>query len=248
MSEMDQNTLYAQAKAAIAAKRHGDAQQILMNLLRVNPRHEEGWLALASIMEDMDKALDCLKRVLALNPNNATAREWMSFAEQEKARQAAEAEMAAGPAAIQIVEPGDEGRAVPRLGKYLLDYNFIGEDQLKAALLAQRQSAGRGGTKRLGDVLIEQGAITAERLNFAIEEQQKDGDRPVPRLGKYLLDYKFITDEQLKAALTAQRQAAERGESKRLGDILLEHGSLTQERLSFAVREQSRSFFSQFND
>jgi tetratricopeptide (TPR) repeat protein len=245
---MDQDTLFVEAQAAIVGKRHDDARKILMNLLRVNPRHEEGWLALASIMDEMDKAIDCLNRVLALNPNNATAKEWMAFAEQEKARQAAEAEMAANPAAVQIVEPGDEGRSVPRLGKYLLDYNFIGEDQLKAALVAQRQSMAQGQSKRLGDVLIEQGAITAERLNFAIEEQQKDGDRPVPRLGKYLLDYKFITDEQLKAALTAQRAAAEKGESKRLGDILLEQGSITQERLGFAVREQSRSFFSQFND
>jgi len=246
---MDQATaLFAQAQEAIKAKRHGEAQRLLMNLLRLEPRHEAGWLALSSIMEEMDKAVDCRQRLLALNPNNATAREWLAFAEQEIARQAAEAEMLANPAAVQIVEPGDEGRAVPRLGKYLLDYNFIGEDQLKAALLAQRQAAAHGSAQRLGDVLIEQGAITAERLNFAIEEQQKDGDRPVPRLGKYLLDYKFITDEQLKAALAAQRQAAEKGESKRLGDILLEQGSLTQERLGFAVREQSRSFFSQFSD
>jgi hypothetical protein len=67
-------------------------------------------------------------------------------------------------------------------------------------------------------------------------------------LGKYLLDYKFITAEQLRTALLAQRQAAENGQSKRLGDILLEQGAITEERLNFAIREQHRSFYSLFND
>ena len=247
---MDQDTLYAQAEAAIKEKRIDDARRLLMSLVRVNPRHEQAWLTLASVMDDMDRAIDCLKRVLALNPNNETAKEWLTFAEQEKARQEAVAEMKAEDAALQvmIVEPGDEARPVPRLGKYLLDYKFVTEEQLRAALVAQKQAAKQGVAKRLGDILVEQRAISRERLEFAIEEQQKDTDRPVPRLGKYLLDYKFITEEQLKNALAAQHQAAERGVSKRLGDILLEQGAITQERLNFAIREQSRSFYSLFND
>ena len=181
---MDLSALFAQAQAAIKAEQNAHARQLLMQLLRANPRHEAGWLALASIMEDMDKAIDCLKRVLLLNPNNATALEWMAFAGQEQARQGAVEEMNAPTppsTGILITEPGDE-------------------------------------------------------------------ERPVLRLGKYLLDYKFITEAQLKAALQAQKQAAQTGASKRLGDILLEQGAITQERLSFAVREQSRSFYSQFND
>ena len=90
---MDQDTLYAQAEAAIKEKRIDDARRLLMSLVRVNPRHEQAWLTLASVMDDMDRAIDCLKRVLALNPNNETAKEWLTFAEQEKARQAAVAEV-----------------------------------------------------------------------------------------------------------------------------------------------------------
>ena len=247
---MDEKTLYTQAEAAIKEKRFGEARQMLIALVKVNPRHEAGWLALASVMDDMDKAIDCLRRVLTINPNNGTAQEWLTFAEQEKARLEAVAEMKAEEAAIQvmIVEPGDETRPVPRLGKYLLDYRFVTEDQLRAALLAQRQAARQGGAKRLGDLLVEQSAISREQLEFAIEEQKKDTDRPVPRLGKYLLDYKFITEEQLQAALAAQHQAAERGEAKRLGEILVAQGAITEERLGFAIREQNRSFYSLFND
>ena len=173
---MDQATLFSQAQAAIQAKQLSEARRLLMQLLRMNARHEDGWLALASIMDDMHKAVECLQRVLALNPNNATAKEWMAFAEQEKARQAAVAEMdAPAPAAddIAIIEPGDQDRPVPRLGKYLIDYKFITEEQLKAALRAQKEAAARGETKRLGDMLLEQGAITQERLSFAVREQSR---------------------------------------------------------------------------
>jgi tetratricopeptide (TPR) repeat protein len=247
---MDETTLYAQAEAAIKDKRFDDARKLLITLVKVNPRSEAGWLALASTLDDMHQAIDCLKRVLALNPNNEMAKEWLDFAQQELARQAAVAEMKAEDATFQvmIVEPGDETRPVPRLGKYLLDYKFVTEDQLRAALVAQRQGNARGDSKRLGDYLVEQKALTRERLEFAVEEQKKDTDRPVPRLGKYLLDYKFITDEQLKAALAAQRQAAEQGHAKKLGEVLVEQGAITEERLGFAIREQSRSFYSLFND
>src|SRR5574341_2502740 len=148
---MDSNTLYQQAVAAIKANDNEKARRLLVETVRANPRHEEAWLALASILIDMDQAIDCLKRVLTLNPNNTTAKEWLAFAEQEKARQEAVAEMHAPlPSAdISLDEPGDEERPVPRLGKYLLDYKFITPEQLRAALLAQRQATDSGQSKRL---------------------------------------------------------------------------------------------------
>jgi thioredoxin-like negative regulator of GroEL len=172
---MDAQTLFNQAVAAIKAKKNGEAQKLLMEVVRQNPRHEQAWLALASVLTDMHQAADCLRRVLALNPNNATAKEWLAFAEKEIAREAAVAEMRTTPlmADVPIEEPGDEERPVPRLGKYLLDYKFITEAQLKAALIAQRDSAKAGKAKRLGDILLEQGAITEERLSFAVREQHR---------------------------------------------------------------------------
>jgi tetratricopeptide (TPR) repeat protein len=174
---MDPNALYNQATAAIKANQPEQARRLLVEVVRANPRHEQAWLALASVLTDMDQAIDCLKRVLALNPDNATAKEWLAFAEQERARQEAVAEMQAPPPAtpddVPIDEPGDEERPVPRLGKYLLDYKFITPEQLKAALRAQRKAVEAGQNKRLGDILMEQGAITEERLSFAIREQHR---------------------------------------------------------------------------
>lgn len=171
---MDANALFAQANAALQAQKMDEARLLLINVVRVDPRHEQGWLALASVMDDMHRAIDCLQRVLALNPTNTTAQEWLAFAEQEIARQAAAAEHTAPvEEEVQIDEPGDAERPVPRLGRYLLDYKFITEAQLKAALLAQRHATQAGETKRLGDILVEQGALTIDKLETALADQNR---------------------------------------------------------------------------
>src|SRR5262245_12747296 len=123
---MDANTLWQQANQAIQAKDRERARRLLAELVRLEPKHEQAWLLLASVMADVDKAVDCLKRVLALNPNNARAQEWLALANSEKARVKAVAELPAEPDPlpdpdVALTEPGDEERPVPRLGQYLLD-------------------------------------------------------------------------------------------------------------------------------
>jgi tetratricopeptide (TPR) repeat protein len=174
---MDVNALYAQATIALKAKRNDEARKLLADVLRLNPRHEDAWLALASILTDMHQAIDCLKRVLAINPQNATAQEWLVFAQQEIDRQAVIKEMTAeatpAPEAPPAEPAEEEPRPVPRLGEYLLQYKFITLEQLNAALSAQRAGAKAGLAKRLGDILLEQGTLSEERLNFALREQHR---------------------------------------------------------------------------
>ena len=173
---MDANTLFAQAAAALKAKRNDEARALLAEVLRLDSRHEQAWLALASVLSDMRQAIDCLNRVLALNPANSTAREWLDFARRELARQDALADVKAEPTLSESFrnQPGgDEPRPVPRLGEYLLDYKFITPDQLSIALMIQQAAADTSAAKRLGDILLEQGAISAERLNIALREQHR---------------------------------------------------------------------------
>ncbi len=174
---MDEKTLFAQATAALKAKRNDEARQLLAEVLHLNPRNEEAWLALASSLDDMRQAIDCLNRVLLINPHNATAKEWIGFARQELDRQEVIRELKAEPSeplASPAGEPeGDEPRPVPRLGEYLLDYKFITPEQLDTALAAQHTAVRDGNPKRLGDLLLEQGAITEDRLNYALHEQHR---------------------------------------------------------------------------
>ncbi|MCS6909775.1 MAG: tetratricopeptide repeat protein [Anaerolineales bacterium] len=170
------DALYRRARVAIRERQLDEARRLLTEAVRADPRHENAWLALASALTDINQAIDCLKRVLVINPNNKTAQEWLKLALRERARQEAVAEVKSEAhfADIPIDPPGDEDRPVPRLGKYLLEYRFITTQQLKAALQIQQLEAKAGTIRRLGDILIEQGALTRERLDFALREQNRN--------------------------------------------------------------------------
>lgn len=170
---MNADMLYERARAAIRARELEEARRLLTHAVRLNPRHENAWLALASALTDMRQAIDCLKRVLAINPDNRTAQDWLKLALREQDRQEAVAEME-GETEVQIDAPGDHDRPVPRLGKYLLEYRFITTDQLKIALQAQRRESKTGNLRRLGDILLEQGSVSQERLDFALREQNRN--------------------------------------------------------------------------
>jgi len=53
---------------------------------------------------------------------------------------------------------------------------------------------------RIGDILVEQKLITAEQLQFALNEQRRTGRK----LGRVLVDSSFVTDEQISSALAKQ--------------------------------------------
>lgn len=61
--------------------------------------------------------------------------------------------------------------------------------------------AGAGGDRRrLGDLLIEQGSITAEKLKDAVLQQKQSGQR----LGRILVDKGFVSEAHLLKALSVQ--------------------------------------------
>ena len=173
---MDVKERFEMALRAVTARDYATARRLLVEVVRAEPRHEQAWLMLASVIDDPDRAIDCLERVLAINPQNEKAQSWMKLARREKVRLEALAEVEAErerPEDVPLDEPGDEERPVPRLGRYLLDYKFITTDQLRQALVTQRRDHEAGEPRRLGDILLEQGAITGERLSFALREQHR---------------------------------------------------------------------------
>jgi hypothetical protein len=173
---LDENSLYNQALAAIEAGDRILARRLLAELVRINGRHEQGWLRLATVVDDRRQIEDCLQRVVVLNPDNVTAREWLEQV-RRPLNQTSDLRTAMANSLfddnVQLAEPGDEERPVPRLGQYLLDYQFINADQLKSALLTQRAAISGGQPRRLGDILLEQGALSPDRLDFAVREQHR---------------------------------------------------------------------------
>jgi hypothetical protein len=63
---------------------------------------------------------------------------------------------------------------VPKLGEYLVKYGFITQDQLAQALRRQTELQGKNNPKKLGEVLLEIKAISPQRLEYAIRQQQRD--------------------------------------------------------------------------
>lgn len=165
---MDSDALYREAQADIEAGRHEDAQRLLAHVVLANPRHEQAWLALALIVPEMDQAIECLNRVLALNPLNADASKYLDLARQEKQRDEA---LAAPESSAQ--PGGDEPGRLPRIGSFLVKGHLVSPSQLEAALAAQREAASAGNPQRLGEILVVQGVITTEQLEIALREQQK---------------------------------------------------------------------------
>src|SRR5260370_584079 len=83
-------------------------------------RHEEAWLGRGVVVDVRRQIIDCLERALALNPQNATAREWLEQArrpthQSQELRSALAGNMLDDD--VSLAEPGDDERPVPRLGQ-----------------------------------------------------------------------------------------------------------------------------------
>lgn len=91
-----------QAANLIRAGRGGEARPILARFLQANPASEDGWLLLSMVLRDRRQQMDCLERVLRLNPQNGVALERMA---QMRARAAAAGSQASAPAPADRAAP-----------------------------------------------------------------------------------------------------------------------------------------------
>jgi hypothetical protein len=84
---------------AIAAVKAGDkaaGQRLLAEVIRDDPRNEAAWLWMAAALDSDEQRRTCLERVLAINPDNPTARR--GLARLGRASPTGAASQAAGPA------------------------------------------------------------------------------------------------------------------------------------------------------
>lgn len=87
--------------------------------------------------------------------------------------------------------------------------------------------------KKLGEILIAQGLITEEQLLFALREHKLTGIS----LGTILVKNGFIKDDDLTSVLGQQIQLDQK---KRIGDILIEQGLISEEQLKAGLDEQRK--------
>ncbi len=85
--------------------------------------------------------------------------------------------------------------------------------------------------RKVGEILLSQGYITAEQLDKALAEHQSTGIS----LGTILVKLGFIDDETLSNVLGKQLELSYR---KRIGEILVDQGYIRQEQLEEGLKQQ----------
>jgi hypothetical protein len=134
------------------------------------------------------------------------------------------------------------------LGELLVEKGLLRADELDEALLEQRRSG-----RLLGEILVERQLISGEQLTCVLAEQygvqievlpggaeaseqrrraRSAAAAPLP-LGRLLLERGHVTREELDHALAVQRSTG-----RRLGEILVEHGSVSWTTVTAVVAEQ----------
>jgi two-component system chemotaxis sensor kinase CheA len=101
---------------------------------------------------------------------------------------------------------------------------FIGEILLEEGTITQEQldKALEDGNKKIGEILVEDGVTTPDKIAKALSEQKP--------IGEILSDKGAITEPQLDSALKQQ--------SKKVGERLVESGATTSEGIDSALQSQ----------
>jgi len=110
----------------------------------------------------------------------------------------------------------------PQLGTLMISDGLITDLQLQEALRAQNEL---GVYRPVGEILVEQKAISARQLNLFIDKHHKRA-----RLGEVLLKSGIITREQLEVALTHQKATG-----LRLGEMLIKLNYISEESMRQAL-------------
>lgn len=85
-------------RAGISAARSGQrerARDLLIRALEQDQQNAQAWLWLSGVVDQVDRQRDCLKRVLALDPDNLAARRGLALLHQQEADRLARAGIAA---------------------------------------------------------------------------------------------------------------------------------------------------------
>jgi len=130
------------------------------------------------------------------------------------------------------------------LGEHLVERGFVVRSELEAALAGQQRTG-----RKLGEILVAQGALTGSQLTRILVEQtglRVEDSAPVAPppdapadaepwrpLGRVLVARGAIAEAELEEALQVQRESG-----RRLGEILVERGYATAQALVSAVIEQ----------
>ena len=118
------------------------------------------------------------------------------------------------------------------VGQIAVELGFLTREQLQECIDLQ---AGQVQAKPIGTLLVENGFLPQERLVVVLEEQKRRLQESLPyaptqrgavAFGRLIIDRGLVSPEHVNEALRAQQDLADRGQRKRLGELLVEGGDL----------------------
>lgn len=133
------------------------------------------------------------------------------------------------------------------VGQIALELNLLTREKLQEALDLQSSNPN---PRPIGTVLVESGLLTREQFQSVIAEQAKRLRESVPfapgaksemAFGRLLVKGGHATEEQVNEALRAQQDFAERGQRKRLGELLVEADRLKPEVVLAVLAQQGKA-------
>ena len=83
--------LVQQAIAAYKSGQKDHSRSLLLQAIEIDERHEQAWLWLSAVVDDLDEQQICLENVLALNPANERARKGLEIVNRKIAEKQAKA-------------------------------------------------------------------------------------------------------------------------------------------------------------
>jgi N-acetylglucosaminyldiphosphoundecaprenol N-acetyl-beta-D-mannosaminyltransferase len=119
------------------------------------------------------------------------------------------------------VDPLEINTETPKIGEILLRQNLVSEVVLSTALEEQRLTK-----KKLGEILVEQGEISRDELEYYLQNQKI-------KLGELLVQSQVISQTKLNHLLDLQKS-----NHHRLGEVMIQQKVLSSQQLEQILREQ----------
>ncbi len=128
------------------------------------------------------------------------------------------------------------------IGKLAVKYKFVDEEQIRAALSIQKEERIAGKKTLLGEILVAQGMMSQNQLDFLLSIQKVIETRKMDRkFGIIAVKNEFATQEDIEHALKEQQKNFEKTKTvKMIGDILVESNVMTKDQCDAILKKQQR--------
>jgi hypothetical protein len=128
------------------------------------------------------------------------------------------------------------------IGRLVVKYGYADEGQVREAIAFQAKEKQQGRETSLGEILVAKGMISPDQLKSALSVQELvDARRLDARFGSVAVQNGFAGEKDIDRALEEQKRLfKEKRIIRRIGDILVEAGTMSPEQKEGILERQKR--------